>query len=59
MTCPDCGTEMSQTDTTTSTMITKRATCGQHTGNIYSCAVCDMRWLENLLNGGALEVWHG
>jgi len=51
ITCPDCGGEMEQTDTTFSNVKTDRCNIGDHTGNILSCEPCECLWIENLLNG--------
>jgi len=55
--CPECNSCMEQTDTVYSNINTSRATVGQHTGNIYTCSVCEIHWLENFLNKSKLEVW--
>ncbi|OGO02706.1 MAG: hypothetical protein A2Y91_02055 [Chloroflexi bacterium RBG_13_54_8] len=44
--CPDCGADMGDpVDTTYSNMKTMRCSIGQHTGDIYSCEKCELRWL--------------
>lgn len=58
LSCPECGSCMEQTDTTHSNINTNRATVGQHTGNIYTCTVCEIHWLENFFNKSKLEVWY-
>jgi hypothetical protein len=55
--CPKCNSCMEQTDTVYSNINTSRATVGQHTGNIYTCTVCEIHWLENFLNKSKLEGW--
>ena len=55
--CPDCGeTLLEPVDTTTSNHDSGRARKGEHTGDIYECDKCEMRWLDNFLNGW-VEVW--
>lgn len=50
MQCPDCGKDLDEPcDTTYSNINTKRASVGQHTGDIYECDVCDKRWIDNFL----------
>jgi hypothetical protein len=59
MNCPDCGAEMGDpVDTTYSNVTTGRARVGQHTGDIYSCEKCELRWLDDFLSQKVV-VWHG
>lgn len=58
MTCPECGSEMVQVDTTYSNINTARATVGQHTGDVYHCDCCEELYLDNFLSG-QIEAWHG
>jgi hypothetical protein len=58
LTCPNCGTQLEQTDTTFSNTNTERAREGQHTGNIYECESCECYWLENFLNKSELEKFN-
>ena len=55
--CPECNSSMEQTDTVHSNINTRRATVSQSTGNIYTCTVCEIHWLENYLNKSKLEAW--
>ena len=51
MVCPNCGFDMGDpVDTTYSNIETKRASVGQHTGNIYWCDKCEVRWLDDFLS---------
>lgn len=56
MECPECKREMEQTDTTYSNIDTHRARTGQHTGDIYTCEVCELNFIDNLLTG-KVEGW--
>jgi hypothetical protein len=59
MNCPDCGSDMGDpVDTTYSNITTTRASVGQHTGDIYSCEECEIRWLDDCL-ARRVVVWHG
>jgi len=50
MECPECNIEMGDPiDTTYSNITTKRASKGQHTGNIYKCESCQIFWLDDFL----------
>lgn len=57
MTCPECGNEMVQIDTTYSNINTSRTTVGQHTCDIYHCDYCEESYLDNFLSG-QIEAWH-
>jgi len=64
MECPDCGKDMGDpTDTIYSNVDTKRASVGQHTGDIYTCENCEIRWLDDFLSrtGEGIELypWDG
>ena len=56
LSCPECSNEMEQIDTTYSNMKTDRCEVGQHTGDIYECKICEMVFINNMLNG-KLEPW--
>lgn len=57
MECPECGEDMGEPiDTTYSNTNTKRVTVGQHTGDIYRCEFCEIRWIDNFLSG-RMEQW--
>jgi hypothetical protein len=59
MICPDCGLEMGDpVDTTYSNINTNRAFVGEHTGDIYYCEECEIRWLDDFLSGETV-VWCG
>ena len=59
MECPYCGTEIGDPVGTTYSIIkTKRAEVGQHTGDIYKCDKCEVRWLDDFLSGH-VDEWHG
>jgi hypothetical protein len=59
MNCPDCGTDMGDpVDTTYSNVKTSRSCPGQHTGDIYSCEQCEIKWLDDFLSGQT-RPWHG
>ena len=59
MECPNCATEMGDpVDTTYSNIKTGRADIGDHTGDIYWCEVCELRWLDDLLSD-EIYVWQG
>jgi len=51
MECPECNSEMEQTDTTYSNINTKRAYIGQHTGDIYWCEKCETHYIDDFLIG--------
>ena len=56
LSCTECTKEMEQIDTTYSNMKTDRCEIGQHTGDIYECKICEMLFMDNMLNG-KLEPW--
>jgi len=59
MLCPDCEEEMGDpVDTTYSTVKTYRAEIGQHTGDIFYCPICDVKWLDDFLEI-KIRPWHG
>ena len=59
MECPDCDFEMGDpVDTTYSNHKTSRAEKGQHTGDIYSCEKCDIKWLDDFLTR-RMHIWYG
>jgi len=59
MECPDCGIEMGDpVDTTFSNINTPRSKIGQHTGDIYSCEKCEVKWIDDFLSQ-KVYPWHG
>lgn len=51
MECPICEKEIPLVDTTYSNIDTKRASVGQHTGDIYVCEDCEQHFIDNFLTG--------
>jgi len=60
MKCPDCGGDMGEpVDTTFSTTgITTYGVDPKHTGDIYYCEKCDVKWLDDFIEE-KVRVWHG
>jgi len=58
MTCPECQKEMELVDSTYCNYNSTRADKGQHTGDIYYCVACDIKWLDDFINR-CIKVWQG
>jgi hypothetical protein len=59
MTCPECEADIGDpVDATYCNYDSPRVEKGRHTGNIYYCEACDVKWLDNFLTG-QIEIWHG
>jgi len=59
MICPDCESEMGDpVDTTYSNIRTHRAEVNQHTGDIYWCEQCEVKWLDDFLER-KIRPWPG
>lgn len=49
--CPECGNNMGEpVDKTYSNYNSGRARKGEHTGDVYTCKNCEIRWLDDFLN---------
>lgn len=55
--CPECGRNMGErVDTTYSNVNTPRADKGEHTGDIFRCDSCEIRWIDDFLEN-TLRQW--